>query len=307
MDKALRVIGKVGAGASEGGHWPTLSQGVWVQIGVTVALLLGSAILRAVVLRAIRRKAGLSPHIRRRWIIQTRRLMLGLLAVLLIVVWATQLKLAVLSVAAVAAATVLAAKELIECVSGSLMRSSNRMFDIGDRIEIGDYRGDVIDHSLLATTILEVGPGASSHQTTGRAVVIPNSMLLDKPVVNESFTKTYALHTVTVGLDPRKDDWQLAERCLLKAAGEACASYMAKAAEEFEAMSDQQGLEMPSLEPRVILQLSDANKTLLILRMVVPSRRKGRVEQAVLRRYLGLVGEGAAKVGQPESADDSTI
>ena len=45
------------------------------------------------------------------------------------------------------------------------MRATSRSFKLGDRIEIGDYRGDVIDYNLFTTTILETGPGKLTLQS----------------------------------------------------------------------------------------------------------------------------------------------
>mgnify|MGYP001215256827 CR=1 FL=1 len=60
---------------------------------------------------------------------------------------------------AIAVALVIATKELILCVSGALIKGGARSFNIGDRIQVKEFRGDVIDQNLLTTTILEVGPG----------------------------------------------------------------------------------------------------------------------------------------------------
>ena len=43
-------------------------------------------------------------------------------------------------------------------IGGSFLRATSGSFAIGDRIRVGDTRGVVIDHSLLVTTLLEIGP-----------------------------------------------------------------------------------------------------------------------------------------------------
>ena len=48
--------------------------------------------------------------------------------------------------------------------------------------------------TALTTTILEIGPEKLTHQHTGRAIVVPNSVFLDKHVVNESYTADFVLH-----------------------------------------------------------------------------------------------------------------
>ena len=74
----------------------------------------------------------------------------------LILVWATELQALAISIVAALAAIVLAAKELILCVTGSLFKTTAKAFAVGDRIEVGNFRGTVIDQTLRSTTLAQV-------------------------------------------------------------------------------------------------------------------------------------------------------
>lgn len=252
---------------------------------VTLVLLVSLLAFRFAALRAIQTAQLPSSQMRRRWIVITRNLSVLLFMFFTIIVWAAELKTFALSLVAVAAAIVIATKELLLCISGSILRSSSDIYSIGDRIEIDDLRGDVVDFTLFTTTLLEVGPGDTSHQHTGRAVVIPNSLLLSHPVVNETYTDDYVLHTLTVPLRS-EDDWHRAERSLLEAAEQECTPFMADAKKHFERINRETGLEAPKTDPRVSVQVPEPGRIDLLLRVPVPARRKGRVEQAILRRFL---------------------
>ena len=202
-----------------------------------------------------------------------------------------------------AAAIVIATKELIMCLSGTLLRASGRSYQIGDRVEVGTFRGDVIDQTLLTTSLLEVGPGNAFHQHTGRLIVVPNSTLLTTPVVNESFTDDFVLHAFSVSI-AAEDDWHEAESALLQAAREESGSYLKDAQKHMSEMAKREGLEHMSVEPRVTLRLdgtSSNNAVSLLVRVAVPARRKGRIEQAVLRRYLSIREQAKA---QAEASTD---
>ena len=237
--------------------------------------------------RSIRRTTWPTPEARKRWIVMTRNGAVLLLILALTFIWAKQLQTIAFSFVAVALALVIALKELILCVSGELYRSSARLFRIGSRIDLAGIRGDVIDTTLLTTTIMEVGPSQSSHQYTGRAVVVPNAMLLSSPVYNESFTRHYVLHTFTVPISADAD-WRQAERHLLQAAEEACGDYLEDARRHIEKIGQREGLDTPAVDPRVSIKLNDPERIEMIMRMPVPARRKGQVEQATIRRYLNL-------------------
>lgn len=268
-----------------------------VQTALFLVVVLGARWLLA---RAVRRSKRMSEDLRRRWQVQIRNLTLLTILLGLVIIWAEELQTIALSAVAVAAALVIATKELIMCVSGTLLEGSAKSFRVGDRIEVGNHRGDVYDQTLLTTTLLEVGPGQRSAQYTGRAIVIPNSLFLTAPVVNETFTEAFILHTFVIPLQ-LDDDWPIAERALLDAANQACATYLDEARGHLEKVTKARDLHQLSVEPRVTLQVPEPGRLDLIVRMPVPARRRGRIEQMVLRRALPAIRKAAG-----ESAAEAT-
>lgn len=246
-----------------------------------IALILG----RWLMLARLRAADGMSSDIRRRWNAQVRNVVLLLFLLGMTMIWGAELRTLALSVVAIAAAIVIATKELIMCVSGTILKASGKSFQIGDRIEIGAYRGDVVDQTLLTTTILEVGPGNTIHQHSGRTVVIPNSLLLSVPVINETYSDSYVLHAFSVPLSA-KLNWKEAESALLDACREECKSFIAEAEEHMTRFVRNRGLQPLDVAPRVTMRLDDADQVVLLARIAVPARRKGRIEQAILRKFL---------------------
>ncbi len=250
----------------------------------TLVLVVGLVVLRSLTLRALRVR-GVAPRDYRRWVASTRNSLLFISVLAIGVIWAAELRAVALSLVAVAAALVLATKELILCVSGAFVRTLSGAFEIGDRIEIGGYRGDVLDTNLFTTTVLEIGPKTWTQQQTGRAVVIPNAMFLTGPVINETFTRAFVLHTFTVPSEkgPR---WREAEAQLTKLAQQHCAPFLEEAKAHFSRMSREHGMETPTVEPVITLQFDDEDKFSFVVRIPAPVRRKGRIEQEILRGFL---------------------
>src|SRR6185436_3569478 len=63
-----------------------------------------------------------------------------------------------------------------------------RPYRVGDRIQIGEAKGDVIDVSYLDTSLWECGgPFLSSDHPSGRVIRIPNKKVLDSTVFNYSW------------------------------------------------------------------------------------------------------------------------
>jgi len=203
----------------------------------------------------------------------------------LVLIWATELRTAAISVVAIVAAMVIATKELLLCLSGGFLKLSSRMFVLGDHIEIGPVRGEVIDQTLLTTKLMESTAGPNGQQFTGRIVTLPNAMLLNQPVMNESLTKSFGLHVFTVPVNA-DEDWAFHEAALLSALRSVCKDYMEPARRAVDELAREEGLNAPNVEPRVHLSIPEPGRIDLVARLPYPVDRKGRVLQEVMRDYL---------------------
>ena len=252
----------------------------------TLILITSMLVLRALANRLIRSSVE-STELRRKWLVQSRNGLLLLALLGLFIIWGEELRTLALSVVAIAVAFVVATKELIMCITGSLLKTGARSFDIGDRIQVKDFRGDVIDQNLLATTILEVGPGKLTHQRTGRMIVLPNSLFVSEPVVNENFTHDFVIHAFTVPF-MREDNWRAAQQALLAAATKHCAHNLETIRRHMHKVSVQRGLEVPTVDPRVTLQFPDAEEVHLIVRVPAKAAQKSFIEQSILTEAFAI-------------------
>ncbi|MFM7442104.1 MAG: mechanosensitive ion channel family protein, partial [Snowella sp.] len=97
-------------------------------------------------------------------------------------------------------------------VVGGVILIYTRAFQIGDRIQIGDVIGDVVEKTLLVTRIVTV---------TNKVITIPNSSILSSNVINFSAaSREFKRHlilqtTITLGYDL---PWRKVHETLIKAA-----------------------------------------------------------------------------------------
>lgn len=258
------------------------SLGSWVS---SVVLIVALMFVRQFAVQVIKRRDDYPPELLRRWIINTRNLVIAVGIFGLVLIWGTELRAFALSIAAFAMAVVIATKELIVNISGGVYRAGLRSFAIGERIEVGGTRGDVIDKSMLSTTVLEIGPGHEGHHYTGRAVDIPNVLLLTAPVYSETYIERFGFHIFNVPL-AKAEDWKRAEQALLEAAATECGPFLSSAREHFEALRSAHGLPAISVEPEVTVKVKDGGAIELQMRVPVPQGRTGETEQAIIRAYL---------------------
>lgn len=258
----------------------TIPDAIWRPL-VSSLILIGVVISARAVLSKFIRRSVQSNELRGRWLAQMRNILLILMLLGLTLIWAQELRTLALSIVAIAVALVVATKELILCVTGSIIKSGARSFAIGDRIQIKDFRGDVIDQNLLTTTLLEVGPGKLTHQRTGRMIVVPNAMFVSEPLINESYTHDYVLHVFTVPFK-REDNWRLAKQAFLETSQSYCADYLEEARSYIQRMSTVRSIDVPSVDPRVTLQVPTAGDIHLIIRLPAPAEKRNFMEQAIL-------------------------
>lgn len=244
-------------------------------------LVLVVLVARGAAVRYVRNQEWANVQMSRRWMVQIRNFAILLLFFGLTVIWAEQLRSAAIGLVALGAAFVLATKELIMCVSGAIVRTSGKSFGIGDRIEVGGLRGDVVDHSLLTTTMFEVGPGEAR---TGRTIVFPNSLLVTGSVINETGGRDFVLHAFTVPVPLA--GWRAAADLLLRAAEETTRAFVADAADSFAERARRHSLALPSVQPQVVIDVVGPETLDLIVRVPTPVHSKGRIEQEIIVRWL---------------------
>src|SRR5258708_1466406 len=145
-----------------------------------------------------------------------------------------------------------------KCVAGVFSIGFARMYTIGDRVQIGDIRGDVIDIGLLRTTLLETGNWVSKDMYNGRVVRIPNSTVLKGTVFNYSQGFRFVWDEIKT-VFTTTSDCQLAREMLLRVAKESIGEYLVEAEASWRAISENFRSENPPLEPTVALVVNGAS------------------------------------------------
>lgn len=264
---------------------------------LTCVLLLGAVMVNHVVARVLRRKNASRPsEVLLSKLVASRNILAVLVVIALLMVWVRELAGFVLSIAAIAGAMLIVSKELIMCWLGTIMRTVSRPFQIGDIVEIGTWRGKVIDSDLLTTTLLEMGP---AHQFTGHHAQLPNSVFLNLPVKNLSVTGPYFLNFLVIPLAGTADIDQL-RQVLLAAALPVVKPFQAEAAEHMQRIADFHVIDLPSCEPKALIEPVDSRQVNLVLRFACPAQQRVSVEQQILVRFYATAGLAAGKSAAEE-------
>lgn len=246
---------------------------------VVVAVVI---VVNLIISAGLRRKGWLSRETKLRASVFWRNFSFFLAAVAIAFIWRSELRAAALSLAAFALAAVLGGKEMITSMLGYIHRTTSRSFTFGDVIEINGIKGEVIDQTLLSTTVLEM---SEEHLFTGRVVQFPNSFYVGHAVKNHSRLGEYQLALINVPLASGADV-EAARKALFDAAQSACAEFVQPTHAALRELEGEQFIVMPSAEPRVTMRLGDGGKTSLLLRFPCRTSQRTKTEQEVISRYL---------------------
>ncbi|MCP2039891.1 small-conductance mechanosensitive channel [Neisseria sp. HSC-16F19] len=255
-------------------------------------------LLRSVLLRGLfKRQPDVDIEIKRRWLVVSRNLAFVACVFGLVTIWATQIQTVALSMLAVAAAVVLATKELIMCLSGSLIRTGTKQYSVGDFIEINGLRGRVVDINLINTLLMQTGPHPLIGQLSGKTVSFPNSLLLSHPVLRDNGNRHFVVHSFDIPV-PLALNVDEVVPPLQSKLDELCAPFAEQAARQFAEIQLQKLYITPATEPRVAAVPKDDKVYSVVVRFAAPMAQRQHIQQQLLTHYLRL----QYRLQQPKAA-----
>jgi len=180
-----------------------------------------------------------------------------------------------------------ASQETIGSFTGFLNIVTSNLFQIGDRIRIGNVTGDVMDISLMRTSVMEIGEWVKADQYTGRIVSIANNFIFSNPVINYTKNWPFLWDEITIPIT-YDSDWRLAEEIILKEGENNSKTIQAEASKELKKIDKKYLLKKTAIEPTLYVTLTD-NWIEMTLRYVVnfSERRevKGKLYYELLKTF----------------------
>lgn len=99
-------------------------------------------------------------------------------------------------------------------IAAWIMVVTKRPFEIGDRILIGNTIGDVSEISLTHIYLKEIGGTIASEESSGRVILIPNSILFEQKIINYTMQDDFILDEVITLVTYESDLEKSKEICL---------------------------------------------------------------------------------------------
>lgn len=177
----------------------------------------------------------------------------------------------------VSAGLVFALKDLVASVAGWIYLLWRRPFEVGDRIQIGEHAGDVIDIRLFRFTLIEIGNWVDADQSTGRVILVPNSRILIEVLANYSKGFQYIWNELPV-LITFESNWPKAKVILQKIIDDQSAHLSAAAVQSVRKAAQRAMIIYSTLTPKVWTSVGDSGVLLTIRYLCDPRKRRGTAE-----------------------------
>jgi small-conductance mechanosensitive channel len=228
---------------------------------------------------------------------QRSNFVLNIICVIIIfILWDSYLEKIITIISFISAALTLALREFIFNFFAGIFIKLKKPFDIDDRIEFKNMKGDVIATNTLEFEILEVGNTINADQSTGRVVSVPNSVALTEPIINygKDFKYIWTEITVKTPLDVDSDEVKKLLYGVINS-NEVVKRIPNKMRLRMEKLSIDQRIYYNKLEPIIYLRVVDSHIEFYIRYLVHPKKNR-YVEDDIWNKILTLNKEGKIKL-----------
>ena len=177
---------------------------------------------------------------------------------------------------------------------------AKRPYRVGDRVKIGDAKGDVIEVDFLVTTLWEInGELVSSNQPSGRIVTLPNSTVLSTQVFNYSWEEfPFVWNEITIQV-AYETDLEFARQQLIDVADDYLGEEMANNVTRYREVLADTPVELEVRDRPSVNVVQEESWIELRLRYLTHPKQGQRVKNELYERALERFNEHPDRIGFP--------
>ena len=210
---------------------------------------------------------------------------IGFLTVILILsVWITALRNFGAFLGLLTAGVAIALKDPLTNIAGWLFILVRTPFALGDRIQIGEFAGDVIDLRIFQFSLLEIGNWVNADQSTGRIIHVPNGRIFTEPQANYSAGFQFIWNEIKV-LVTFESNWKKAKKLLEEILILHAGATSESAEKKIQEASKKYMIFYQYLTPIVYTKVEDSG-VLLTMRYVCDPRKRRSSEHEIWEDVL---------------------
>ncbi|MEI7434576.1 MAG: mechanosensitive ion channel family protein [Methanomicrobiales archaeon] len=140
--------------------------------------------------------------------------------------------------------------------AGGILIITGNLYHVGDRIEVGNEIGDVMDIGIMYTTMMELRGWIDGDQPTGRLTKVPNGKVISNEVHNYTQDHSFLWDEIKVPVT-YSSDWRKAKDLILGIVQRETMVTVAEAEREIEQLGEKYYLPKRMVEPAIYLTPTD--------------------------------------------------
>jgi small-conductance mechanosensitive channel len=208
-------------------------------------------------------------------------------------IWVEHTETLLVSYGLVAAGVAIALQDFFKNFVGGIIIFVTGIYRVGDRIELNQKCGDVIDIGIMYTTLLELREWVAGDQATGRLTVIPNGYVLSSIVNNYTKDNNFIWDELAIPIT-YDSDWKEAVTTIQRIVGNETRNMAEQAEQEILKLTEKYYLSIRAVEPGIYLSLTD-NWITFNIRYITDVRQR-RVVRSTLSQMILEEIQKSAKV-----------
>lgn len=189
----------------------------------------------------------------------------------------------------IGAGMAVALKDPVANLAGWIFILWRRPFRVGDRVQIGQQSGDVIDIRVFQFVLLEIGNWVEADQSTGRLLHVPNGKVFSEPTANYTEGFPFIWNEIAVPVT-FESNWQEAKQILLDVTLRHAGSFAAHAERDVLAASRRYPIFYSTLQPTVYTSVR-THGVLLTIRYVCAARQRRATTATIWEAILNEFAE----------------
>jgi small-conductance mechanosensitive channel len=258
------------------------------QIAATLLVIVALWLVRLIAARIINRNIDES-KVQYKWR-KNLTYATGFIGIILIgSIWSEAFKSFSTFLGLLSAGLAIALRDPVTDFAGWIFLLWRKPFDLGDRIQIGEVKGDVIDIRLFKFTLLEIGNWVHADQSTGRVVHVPNHQVFTESLMNYTSDFEFIWNELEV-LITFESDWKAAKKILQEIADTHLQDFVKEAEQQVKRASKSYLIHYRYLTPIVYTDVKESGVNLTIRHLTNPRTRR-KVGQAIWEDILERFGE----------------
>ncbi len=198
-----------------------------------------------------------------------------------------------------------ALQEVIVSVAGWVAISFGDIYKTGDRVRLAGVVGDVIDISVIRTTLMECGDWVNGDLYNGRVVRIANSFVFKEPIFNYSGDFPFLWDEVTIPIRYGCDIDDV-RSLLARSADEVVGDFARSALQVWSDIQRKYLVESAGVVPMITIR-PDENWITFTVRYVVDFKRRRSVKDQLFTAILGRIERSEGRVSIASASQEITL